>query len=101
MGLSRSAVIAAIALAVPLCLFLWFAHAADAAMDKSGLGNVTSWSILNARAAVSFWSLAAVWLCILCAALFASGRQRTHLLLVCAGSALAAPLAYVATLVLA
>jgi len=101
MAISRSAVTAAFALAVPLCFFLWFAHAADAAMDKSGLGNVTSWSVLNARAAASFWALVAVWLCILCAALFASGRQRKHLLSVCAGSALAAPLTYVATLVLA
>jgi hypothetical protein len=101
MGLPRSAIIAAIALAIPLCLFLWFAHAADAVMDKSGLGNLTIWSILNARAAASFWVLAAVWLCVLCAALFAKGRRRKHLLSVCAGFALAAPLAYVATLVLA
>ena len=101
MGLSRSANVAAIALAVPLGLFLWFAHAADDAMDKSGLGNLNSWSALNARASISFWVLVAIWLCVLCATLFASGTQKKHLLSVWVGSTLVAPLTYVATLVLA
>ena len=101
MGLSRSANLAAVALAVPLGLFLWFGHAADAAMDKSGVGNLGSWSALNARAGISFWVLVAIWLCVLCAGLLASGTQKKHLLLVWAGSTLVAPLAYVAALVLA
>jgi hypothetical protein len=41
--------------------FLYFAHQADLAMGKDGIGDVAKWNILNRYAGISFYTLVGIW----------------------------------------
>ena len=72
-------------LLAPLSGFLWYAKAADRAMDKSGLGDLESWQMLNARASVCFWVMVAAWLLVLGASFVQPQPLRKHLRAICVG----------------
>ena len=95
MTLHRSAAIGSIALAVPFALFLWFCHAADRAMDKTGIGDPALWGVFNVRADIALWSTGAVWFLLLGVALSRRRSERSQLLSVCGIALLAAPIVWV------
>ena len=95
----KSAVLGSIALVASFATFLWFANAADRAMDKSGIGDLASWETLNNRAGISFWVTVALWALLLSLGLSRRGSERSQLLAICGLSLLAAPAALLAVIV--
>jgi len=58
---SRTTIPVSSLLVLSVCAFLYYVPLADAAMDKSGIGNLASWQSYQARAGVAFWLAAVVW----------------------------------------
>ena len=65
---------------VAMVLFLKFVRAADAAMDKTGIGDLDVWNKYNARASDALWGLAGAWIAGLGFALAVSNPWRRQLL---------------------
>ncbi|MFK2878676.1 hypothetical protein [Rhodanobacter hydrolyticus] len=61
---------ASLLLACPLALFLYFVRCTDAAMDKSGLGDVATWQVYQIKAGVAFWIALCTWMLLLAVAAF-------------------------------
>ena len=47
--------------AASFAAFLWFLHAADAAMDKTGIGDFAKFDALNQRASAAFFVAFFLW----------------------------------------
>jgi hypothetical protein len=82
MKLFKSTKVSSTALALPFVLFIWFANAADRAMDKSGMGDVAEFQRQSAFAGLFFWLDILVFtglLLILFLKLFLDAAERTQL----------------------
>ena len=101
MRLYKSTLISSAALALPFLLFIWFACAADRAMDKSGLGDVESFQHLSAITGLFFWLDILVFLILLSLIFFKkwlSSFQRAELANVCKIYIVLAPILYLVIL---
>ena len=98
MKLYKSACLGAVALAISFSLFLWFGVMADHAMNKSGIGDLDAWKVLNTRAGSAFWAFVAVWFFLLGFSLFRCSTERLQLFSVCGLAVIASPVAWIVTL---
>jgi hypothetical protein len=63
-------------------LLLWFTRGADAAMDKSGMGDLAKWELLNQRADIAFGVCLAIWVVAFVRSLI-PGREQLQFLVAC------------------
>jgi hypothetical protein len=85
------AVFVAAVLSAMLLAAVWFSHAADFAMDKSGVGDMDVWSLQSSRAAVCYAMFAAVWFLSLVSSFALPQPGRGQLRLVCVGALILLP----------
>ena len=97
MKLFNSTKISSGALALPFILFMWFACAADRAMDKTGIGDVAAFEFQSGLAGLFFW----IDILVLIALLLILGLkfrinslERSQLAYVCGIYVVAAPTLY-------
>jgi hypothetical protein len=64
-------------------LFLWFTRGADAAMDKSGMGDLAKWELLNQRADVAFGVCLVIWVVAFVRSLIPGDREQLQFLVAC------------------
>ena len=74
----------ATALAVSLLAAVWFSHAADLAMDKSGVGDLEKWQLYSSRSGFCYFAFAAFWLVSLVSRFALPQPSRSQLRLICA-----------------
>ena len=64
-------------LTIPVGAFLYFVSAADAVMDKSGIGDLTAFQMYNFRAGIAFWLAVFVWCALVVFAFYAKQVQNS------------------------
>lgn len=91
MKLTMSAVSVATALSVALLAAVWFSHAADLAMDKSGVGDLDTWQRQSSRAGLCYALFSVIWLVSLASSFALPQPARGQLRLVCVASVVLLP----------
>jgi len=91
MKISMPAISTAIALAVSLLAAVWFGHAADLAMDKSGVGDLEKWQLYSSRADFCYFAFVAFWIVSLVSSFALPQPCRSQLRLICAVAILLLP----------
>lgn len=91
MKLTTPAAAVATALSVALLAAVWFSHAADLAMDKSGVGDLGTWRTESSRAELCYAVFAVIWLVSLASSFALAQPARVQLRLVCIASAVLLP----------
>ena len=96
MKVYRSTIAGTASLLACLALFLYFGAQADAAMDKTGVGDLEAWRVYSWRSGAAFWAGTVIWAALIAWGLRSKKPERGQLFGVCG----LAPLIFFAVLAL-